>query len=66
VAIPGYIHLGDDVGKLEIRFHLLDHLHQLDEALYSRLLLLLSDQSPICDNLMQEAALKATIVLVHK
>lgn len=41
-------------------------LHQLDEALYSRLLLLLSDQSPICDNLVQEAALKATIVLVHK
>ncbi|KAK7038059.1 hypothetical protein R3P38DRAFT_3311292 [Favolaschia claudopus] len=40
-------------------------LHQLDEALYSRLLLLLSDRSPICDNLVQEAALKATIVLVH-
>ncbi|KAJ6502153.1 hypothetical protein C8R45DRAFT_975566 [Mycena sanguinolenta] len=40
-------------------------LHQLDEALYSRLLLLFSDHSPICDNLVQEAALKATIVLVH-
>ncbi|KAF7338006.1 hypothetical protein MVEN_02024500 [Mycena venus] len=40
-------------------------LHDLDEALYSRLLLLLSDHSPICDNLVQEAALKATIVLVH-
>ncbi|KAJ7709476.1 hypothetical protein B0H17DRAFT_1155491 [Mycena rosella] len=40
-------------------------LHDLDEALYSRLFLLLSDQSPICDNLVQEAALKATIVLVH-
>ncbi|KAJ7217187.1 hypothetical protein GGX14DRAFT_440647 [Mycena pura] len=40
-------------------------LHELDEGLYSRLLLLLSDQSPICDNLVQEAALKATIVLVH-
>ncbi|KAJ7085721.1 hypothetical protein B0H15DRAFT_846088 [Mycena belliarum] len=40
-------------------------LHELDEALYSRLFLLLSDQSPICDNLVQEAALKATIVLVH-
>ncbi|KAJ7940268.1 hypothetical protein B0H13DRAFT_2299305 [Mycena leptocephala] len=40
-------------------------LHELDEGLYSRLLILLSDQSPICDNLVQEAALKATIVLVH-
>ncbi|KAJ6490589.1 hypothetical protein C8R47DRAFT_1122870 [Mycena vitilis] len=40
-------------------------LHDLDENLYSRLFLLLSDQSPICDNLVQEAALKATIVLVH-
>ncbi|CAK5277296.1 unnamed protein product [Mycena citricolor] len=37
----------------------------LDEELYSRLLLLLSDESPIFDNLVQEAALKATIVLVH-
>ncbi|KAJ7340770.1 hypothetical protein DFH08DRAFT_963626 [Mycena albidolilacea] len=41
-------------------------LHQLDEALYSRLLLLLNDQSPICDTLVQEATLKATIVLMHK
>ncbi|KAF7295444.1 hypothetical protein MIND_01084200 [Mycena indigotica] len=40
-------------------------INKLDEALYSRLLLLLSDQSPISDNLVQEAALKATIVLVH-
>ncbi|KAF7311374.1 hypothetical protein MKEN_01039300 [Mycena kentingensis (nom. inval.)] len=40
-------------------------VHKLDESLYSRLLLLLSDQSPISDNLVQEAALKATIVLVH-
>ncbi|KAJ7047187.1 hypothetical protein C8F04DRAFT_987659 [Mycena alexandri] len=40
-------------------------LRDLDESLYSRLFLLLSDQSPICDNLVQEAALKATIVLVH-
>ncbi|KAJ7286212.1 hypothetical protein C8J57DRAFT_1496884 [Mycena rebaudengoi] len=40
-------------------------LRQLDDGLYSRLFLLLSDHSPICDNLVQEAALKATIVLVH-
>ncbi|KAJ7172099.1 hypothetical protein C8R46DRAFT_1258016 [Mycena filopes] len=40
-------------------------LHELDEGLYSRLFLLLSDQSPVCDNLIQEAALKATIVIVH-
>ncbi|KAJ6618823.1 hypothetical protein B0H10DRAFT_2217316 [Mycena sp. CBHHK59/15] len=40
-------------------------LRELDEGLYSRLFLLLSDQSPICDNLVQEAALKATIVLVR-
>ncbi|KAJ7632956.1 hypothetical protein FB45DRAFT_913996 [Roridomyces roridus] len=40
-------------------------LRQLDEGLYSRLSLLLSEQSPICDNLVQEAALKATICLVH-
>ncbi|KZP21149.1 hypothetical protein FIBSPDRAFT_788486 [Athelia psychrophila] len=40
-------------------------LHELDEGLYSRLTLLLSDQSPISENLVQEAALKATTVLVQ-
>ncbi|KAK0463795.1 uncharacterized protein EV420DRAFT_1520089 [Desarmillaria tabescens] len=40
-------------------------LHELDEELYSRLLLLLSEESPIFDNLVQEAALKATTVLVQ-
>lgn len=41
-------------------------LHELDEKLFSRLLLLLSDESPISDNLVQEAALKATTVLVQR
>jgi phosphatidylinositol 4-kinase len=41
-------------------------LRDIDEKLYSRLLLLLSDESPISDNLVQEAALKATTVLVQK
>lgn len=41
-------------------------LHELDEKLFSRLLLLLSDESPISDHLVQEAALKATTVLVQK
>ncbi|KAF8077714.1 hypothetical protein FPV67DRAFT_1462774 [Lyophyllum atratum] len=40
-------------------------LQELDEKLFSRLLLLLSDESPISDNLVQEAALKATTVLVQ-
>ncbi|KAG7448129.1 uncharacterized protein BT62DRAFT_930208 [Guyanagaster necrorhizus] len=40
-------------------------LQELDEELYSRLLLLLSEESPIFDNLVQEAALKATTVLVQ-
>ncbi|KAF7980170.1 hypothetical protein HWV62_39641 [Athelia sp. TMB] len=40
-------------------------LRELDESLYSRLTLLLSDQSPISENLVQEAALKATTVLVQ-
>ncbi|KAG5638986.1 hypothetical protein H0H81_008207 [Sphagnurus paluster] len=40
-------------------------LHELDGKLFSRLLLLLSDESPISDNLVQEAALKATTVLVQ-
>ncbi|THU88594.1 hypothetical protein K435DRAFT_821590 [Dendrothele bispora CBS 962.96] len=37
----------------------------LDEKLFSRLLLLLSDDSPITDNLVQEAALKATTIVVR-
>ncbi|KAF5380919.1 hypothetical protein D9615_004166 [Tricholomella constricta] len=40
-------------------------LQELDRKLFSRLLLLLSDESPISDNLVQEAALKATTVLVQ-
>ncbi|GLB34718.1 putative PI3 PI4-kinase family protein [Lyophyllum shimeji] len=40
-------------------------LQELDAKLFSRLLLLLSDESPISDNLVQEAALKATTVLVQ-
>lgn len=41
-------------------------LRDLDDRIYSRLLLLLSDECPISDNLLQEAALKAVIVLVQK
>lgn len=41
-------------------------LGELDESLYSRLALLLSDQSPISENLVQEAALKATTVLIQR
>jgi phosphatidylinositol 4-kinase len=41
-------------------------VRELDEKLLSRLLLLLSDKSPVSDNLVQEAALKATTVLVQK
>ncbi|KAL1668533.1 hypothetical protein GGF50DRAFT_96468 [Schizophyllum commune] len=40
-------------------------LKDLDDKLYARLLLLLSDESPISDHLVQEAALKATTVLVQ-
>ncbi|TCD70919.1 phosphatidylinositol-4- kinase [Steccherinum ochraceum] len=38
---------------------------QLDKKLYSRVKLLLSDESPISDNLVQEAALKSTAILVR-
>ncbi|KAJ3513745.1 hypothetical protein NLJ89_g2774 [Agrocybe chaxingu] len=38
---------------------------EIDEQLYTRILLLLSTESPISDNLVQEAALKATTVLVR-
>ena len=41
-------------------------LKDLDDKLYARLLLLLSDESPISDHLVQEAALKATTVLVQR
>ncbi|KAG5645572.1 hypothetical protein DXG03_005710 [Asterophora parasitica] len=41
-------------------------LQELDGKLFSLLLLLLSDESPISDNLVQEAALKATTVLVQR
>ncbi|KAK7467455.1 Phosphatidylinositol 4-kinase stt4 [Stygiomarasmius scandens] len=40
-------------------------LQELDEKLFSRLLLLLSEESPISDNLVQEAALKATTIVVR-
>ncbi|KAG6889834.1 hypothetical protein C0995_014311 [Termitomyces sp. Mi166 len=40
-------------------------LQELDGKLFSRLQLLLSEESPISDNLVQEAALKATTVLVQ-
>ncbi|KAF8743615.1 hypothetical protein AX14_001677 [Amanita brunnescens Koide BX004] len=38
---------------------------ELDEKLYTRLSLLLSNSSPVSDNLVQEAALKATTVFVQ-
>ncbi|KAI0075272.1 hypothetical protein K474DRAFT_1676500 [Panus rudis PR-1116 ss-1] len=41
-------------------------LGELDQKLYGRLKLLLSDESPISDNLVQEAALKATAIIVRK
>ena len=41
-------------------------MKDLDDKLYARLLLLLSDESPISDHLVQEAALKATTVLVQR
>ncbi|KAJ3753010.1 hypothetical protein EV360DRAFT_88184 [Lentinula raphanica] len=40
-------------------------LRQLDDKLYARLLLLLSVEAPISDNLVQEAALKATTIIVQ-
>ncbi|KAG6828586.1 hypothetical protein H0H92_007376 [Tricholoma furcatifolium] len=40
-------------------------LQELDGKLLSRLQILLSEESPISDNLVQEAALKATTVLVQ-
>lgn len=39
---------------------------ELDPDLYTRLGLLLSDKTPIIDNLVQEAALKSTTVLVQR
>lgn len=40
-------------------------LRVLDEKLYSRLLSILSDEARQADNLVQEAALKATTILVR-
>ena len=40
-------------------------LREIDDQLYSRILLLLSTDSPFSDNLVQEATLKATTVLVR-
>ena len=40
-------------------------LQEIDDQLYSRILLLLSTDSPFSGNLVQEAALKATTVLVR-
>ncbi|KAL0581133.1 Phosphatidylinositol 4-kinase stt4 [Marasmius crinis-equi] len=41
-------------------------LQSIDDKLFPRILLLLSDKSPISDNLVQEAALKASTILVQK
>ena len=38
----------------------------LDKALHARIQLLLSEESPVSDNLVQEAALKATSIIVRK
>ena len=38
----------------------------LDKALFARIQLLLSEDSPVSDILVQEAALKATAILVRK
>lgn len=40
-------------------------LREIDDQLYSRILLLLSTDPPFSDNLVQEAALKATTILVR-
>lgn len=40
-------------------------LQDLDASLFSRLKLLLSDNSPVWENLVQESALKAVTVLAH-
>ncbi|ESK94184.1 phosphatidylinositol 4-kinase [Moniliophthora roreri MCA 2997] len=40
-------------------------LREIDDKVYARLFLLLSDKSPISDNLVQEAALKACTILVQ-
>ncbi|KAJ3555853.1 hypothetical protein NM688_g2347 [Phlebia brevispora] len=39
--------------------------HTLDKQLHARVQLLLSEESPISDNLVQEAALKSTAILVR-
>jgi len=41
-------------------------LSAFDENLFTRLKLLLSDQTPLADNLVQEAALKSIAILVRK
>jgi len=41
-------------------------LSVLDDNLFTRLKLLLSDQTPLADNLVQEAALKSAAILVRK
>ncbi|KAJ3734042.1 hypothetical protein DFJ43DRAFT_1065841 [Lentinula guzmanii] len=40
-------------------------LREVDDKLFARLLVLLSDEAPISDNLVQEAALKATTIIVQ-
>ncbi|KAG7092795.1 hypothetical protein E1B28_009114 [Marasmius oreades] len=40
-------------------------LKEINDKLYPRMLFLLSDKSPICDHLVQEAALKAATILVQ-
>lgn len=61
---PGYTALTSCVQKLASICTVA--LRDLDEKLYSRLLLLLSDDTPISDNLVQESALKATTILVRR
>ena len=41
-------------------------MNELDTSLYDRLKLLLSSESPIFDNMVQEAALKSTAILVRR
>ena len=41
-------------------------LQEIDQGLLSRIRLLLSESSPVYDALVQEAALEAAIVLLHK
>ena len=41
-------------------------INELDTSLYDRLKLLLSSEAPIFDNMVQEAALKSTAIIVRR